>query len=372
MRKRLAILLALIVLGGLSYVALNTVWIKTAIHLESASATTSAPAQGSDAQRRRAPPVEVATAKPGTSTTDISAIGSLLSGESVEVTSETAGRIAAIQFDEGNEVKAGDVLVRLDDALATAELKDAEARLKLAQATYDRTQALQKSGAATRQAFDEAASSYGVARAATDLARTRVDKLSVRAPFDGVLGFRQVSVGAYVQAGTELVNLEKIDELKVAFSVPELYLAEIAPGQEVEVTVDAWPGTAFDGSIYAVNPQIDVNGRALQVRATLNNTERKLRPGLLARILVKGKDEAAVVLVPESAIVPRGGDTYVFRIENGKAVETAVTTGKRRDGMVEIVKGLQADAVVVTAGQARLKDGSEVEIVEAGTAAADG
>ncbi len=371
MRKRLAILLALVVLGGLSYLALNTVWLKTAIHLESASATTSAPA-GGDTARRRPPPVEVSSAKQGATSTDISAIGSLLSGESVEVTSETAGRIAVIQFEEGYEVKAGDVLVKLDDALATAELKDTEARLGLARATYERTQALQQSGAETRQAFDEAASNYGVARAATELARTRVDKLSVRAPFDGVLGFRQVSVGAYVQAGTELVNLEKIDELKVAFSVPELYLAQIAPSQEVQVTVDAYPGTVFEGTVYAVNPQIDVNGRALQVRATLNNSERRLRPGLLARILVKGKDQTAVVLVPESAIVPRAGETFVYRIENGKAFETPVTTGKRRDGLVEIVKGLQADAQVVTAGQARLRDGTAVDVVEAGGAAAGG
>lgn len=368
MGKRIAIIVALIALGVGSYFALNTVWLRSAVQMESAKAT-NAPAATGTPQQRRPAPVEVATAEPGMTSTDISAIGSLLSEESVEVTSESAGRVASILFEEGNEAKTGDVLVRLDDTLALAELKDAEARLSLAQSTYERTLGLQKSGAATKQAFDEAASNLEVAKATTELARTRMEKLAVKAPFDGVLGFRAVSVGAYVQAGTKLVNLEKIDELKVAFSVPELYLSEIGPGQRVDVAVDAWPDQTFEGSIYAINPQVDVNGRALQVRATLTNAERKLRPGLLARIVVKGKDQTKVVVVPESALVPRGDQTLVYRLENGKAVETPVTTGKRRGGAVEIIDGLAANTQIVTAGQARLRNGSEVEVVEAGAAA---
>ena len=362
MRKHIAIAAAFVLLGGISYYALNSgvVAIPVPGKSEAASQATGA---GDRRSQRRPAPVEVAEATQSVSATEILAVGSLMSDESVEVTSETAGRVQEILFKEGNRVKTGDVLVKLDDSLALAELKDAEARLGLAQATYERSRSLQKTGAVAKQSFDEALTNLEVAKAAVELARTRAEMLQVKAPFDGILGFRTVSVGAYVTAGSKLVNLEKIDELKVDFSVPEVFLAQLSPGQKVEVTVDALPGGIHEGTVYAINPHIDVNGRALQVRATLNNRDMELRPGLLARVIVKGKDEKQVVMVPESAIVARGGETLVYRLENGKAVETVVSTGKRRNGQVEILEGLKANTQVVTAGQARLKNGSEVEIV---------
>jgi membrane fusion protein (multidrug efflux system) len=362
MRKRIAIAAALVLLAGISFHALNSGVITVPIPGKSdASAQTTA---SNDRKAERRPiAVEVANATQSTSATEILAIGSLMSDESVEVTSETAGRVQEILFKEGNRVNSGDALVKLDDSLALAELKDAEARLGLAQATYERSRALQKTGAATKQAFDEALTNLEVAKAAVELARTRAAMMEVKAPFDGILGFRTVSVGAYVTAGSKLVNLEKIDELKVGFSVPEIFLSQVSPGQMVDVTVDAWPGEIYGGTVYAINPHIDVNGRALQVKARLENIDLKLRPGLLARVTVKGKDEKQVVMVPESAVVPRGGETLVYRLENGKAIETVVSIGRRRNGQVEILEGLKADMQVVTAGQARLKNGSAVEIV---------
>jgi membrane fusion protein (multidrug efflux system) len=362
MRKRITIAAALMLFAGVSFYALNSGDITIPVSGKSDVAAETTAGKDRKGQRRPAP-VEVASATKTVSATEILAIGSLMSDESVEVTSETAGRVEEILFAEGNRVNSGDVLVKLDDSLALAELKDAEARLGLAQATYNRSRGLQKTGAVTRQALDEALTNLEVAKAAVELARTRAAMMQVKAPFDGILGFRTVSVGAYVTAGTKLVNLEKIDELKVGFSVPEVFLAQLSPGQKVEVAVDAWPGEIYEGTIYAINPHIDVNGRALQVRASLDNNSMKLRPGLLARVIVKGKDEKQVMMVPESAIVPRGGDTLVYRLENGKAIETAVTIGRRRNGQVEILEGLKANAQVVTAGQSRLKNGSEVEIV---------
>jgi membrane fusion protein, multidrug efflux system len=364
MVKRILIVAALALLGVASFYALNRGIVRMSIIGKSdvAAQTTLRRDNGG---RQRPVPVEVASAEPAVSRTEILAIGSLISDESVEVTSEAAGRVKEILFEEGNAVKKGDVLVRLDDALAVAEVKDAEARLGLAQISYDRSRSLQESGAATKQSYDEALTNLEVAKAAVELARTRLAMLQANAPFDGILGFRTVSVGAYVTAGTKLVNLEKIDELKVEFSVPEVFLAQLSPGQKVEVTVDAWPGEVYEGTVYAINPHVDVNGRALQVRASLVNADMKLRPGLLARILVKGKDERQVVAIPESAIVPRGGETFVYRLENGRAIETPVQVGRRRNGMVEILKGLAPHAQVVTAGHARLKDGNEVEVVTA-------
>ena len=362
MVKRILIAGAFALLGGVSFYALNSGMVSFPIPGKTTASAQTAATSERRGQSRPAP-VEVADAKQSASVTEILAVGSLMSDESVEVTSEAAGRVEEILFEEGHQVKAGDVLVKLDESLMQAELKDAEARLELAEATYERNRSLQKTGAVAKQAFEEARTNLDVARAAVELARARSAMMQVKAPFDGVLGFRTVSAGAYVTAGSKLVNLEKIDELKVAFSVPEVFLTQVSPGQTVEVTVDARPGETYEGTVYAINPQVDVNGRALQVRARLNNTDLKLRPGLLARVIVKGQDEKQVVTVPESAIVPRGGETLVYRLENGKAVETLVTIGRRRNGQVEILEGLTANAQVVTAGQSRLKNGSEVEIV---------
>jgi membrane fusion protein (multidrug efflux system) len=369
MRKRLAIAAAFLLLGGLSFYALNSGIVT--VPIPGKSEAIEQPSRSEGRGDRRPLPVEIAQAKTSVLVTEILAVGSLMSDESVEVTSEAAGRVQEIHFEEGNRVKTGDVLVKLDDALAVAELKDAEARLDLAQAAYERSRSLQKTGAVAKQSFEEARTNLEVAKAAVELARIRAAMMEVKAPFDGILGFRTVSVGAYVTAGSKLVNLEKIDELKVAFSVAEVFLAQVTPGQKVEVTVDAWPGETYEGNIYAINPHVDVNGRALQVRARLSNSGMKLRPGLLARVIVKGKDEKQVVMVPESAIVPRGGETLVYRLENGKAIETAVTIGRRRNGEVEILQGLETDAQVVTAGHARLRNGSRVEIVTP-TGSADG
>lgn len=308
-------------------------------------------------------PVETAVARAISATTDIPAIGSIRSDEHVQIAPEVAGRIAEIRFQEGEPVKEGEVLVRLDDALAQAEVADAEARFNLAKANFDRADTLSKSRNIAERAYDEAKANFETSRAAVELARVRLAKHTIRAPFSGIVGIRPLSVGAYVSIGASLVNLEKIDVLKVDFKVPEIYLADVRVGQAVEVSVDALPGRTFPGEIYAVDPLVDVNGRALQVRARLKNPDHILRPGLFARIVVKGQREREVVLVPESAVVPRGGETFIYRIQEGKAVESKVTLGQRRQGEVEIVDGLAAGATIVTAGHQRLRNGSVVDVV---------
>jgi len=321
------------------------------------------PASPQGARGGPAVPVEVANAKPVTTTADIRSVGSLQSDESVQIAPEIAGRVAEIAFKEGDDVKAGDVLVRLDDALVRAEVADAEARHELAKSNLARANTLSKTGNVTERARDEAVAAFGTASAALELARVRLSKHVITAPFTGVVGLRRVSVGAYVAIGAPIVNLEKIDELKVDFKIPEIYLARVRIGQTIDVTVDALPDRSFTGRIYAIDPMVDVNGRALQIRARIANPDRLLRPGLFARIVIKGDSERQAVMVPESAVVPRGGESYVYRIEQGKAVETKVRLGERRAGAVEIVEGLPADATVVTAGHQRLRNGATVDVV---------
>ncbi|MFK8252582.1 efflux RND transporter periplasmic adaptor subunit [Ancylobacter terrae] len=355
------LVLVLVALGGAGIVAHRNGW--DAPVLAALKGPANAAPEPRLANARPVLPVEVATARQVTTTTDIRAVGSLQSDESVQLASEVAGRIAQINFREGQQVKAGDVLVKLDDALVTAAEAEIEARLSLAESNLARAQQLQKSGSGTARSLDEAVAERNTATALLNLQRVQLAKHAIAAPFDGVAGLRQVSVGAYIPVGTTLVNIEKIDQLKVDFKVPEVHLGSVASGQQVEITVDAMPGRAFTGTIYAIDPMIDVNGRALSVRARLPNADMALRPGLFVRVVVKGMAERTTVMVPEAAIVPRGQERYVWLLADGKVKEAKVTLGERRSGEVEIASGVPAGATVVTAGQGRLRAGASVEVV---------
>lgn len=318
------------------------------------------------APSRRAVPVEVATAIAAPPVREISAIGSILADEAVEIAAEQAGRVVAIGFEEGRPVELGQELFKLDDSLLVAEEGEAEARSALAEANYQRAQSLSKSGSGTQRSLDEASAERLTANALLHLLRSRIDKTSIKAPFAGVAGLRSISVGAYVEPGDALTRVEKIDVVKVEFTVPERNLGDVAPGQSVTVTVDAFPGRRFSGEIYAIDPQVDVSGRALRVRARIDNTDFGLRPGLFARVAVVGEQEGTVVMVPEGSIVPKAGENFIFKVADGAAVEAAVTLGQRAEGLVEVLSGVAEGDAVVVAGQQRLRDGMAVDIVEVG------
>ncbi|GLK85076.1 efflux RND transporter periplasmic adaptor subunit [Ancylobacter defluvii] len=358
MRRVTGLLLCLAVLAGAGMLAHRQGWIAGGLSAVKGEAR-AAP------EARQAPriPVEVAVARQEQVTSDIRSIGTLQSDESVKVASEVAGRIERLAFKEGEQVQTGAVLVQLDAALVKASLEESEARLELAKANYDRAQRLQQSGSGTARALDEAKAELNTASALIDSQRVQISKHTISAPFDGVVGLRSVSVGAYIPIGTALVNLEKIDVLKVDFKVPEIFLRQIGPGQNVEIAVDAMPDRSFTGTIYAIDPMVDVNGRSISVRANLPNPDLVLRPGLFVRVVVKGLDSRPTVFVPESAIVPRGQERFVWLVADGKAKETKVELGRRRAGEVEILKGVAVDASVVVAGQGRLRNGATVEVV---------
>jgi membrane fusion protein, multidrug efflux system len=323
---------------------------------------------GGQRPNRGPSPVETARAASSQLSDDISAIGTLLADESVAIAPETSGRIARILFEDGASVTQGTPLFQLDPDLAQSDLAEAKARLKLAEANYARNQKLRKSGNVAESAYEEALSARDVARVAVESAEVRLAKLTISAPFSGTLGFRAVSEGAYVTAGTPLVQLDKVDRLQVSFSVPELQQAALAEAKAVELAADALPGEVFTAAISALNPSIDVNGRALQVRGVLDNSALKLRPGLLVRVTVKGPARDAV-MIPESAIVQRGQGALVYVVAENKVKELRVSLGKRMDGKVEVREGVAAGDMVVIAGNSRLRDGAEVEVVSAAAAA---
>ncbi|MFN0190914.1 MAG: efflux RND transporter periplasmic adaptor subunit [Aestuariivirga sp.] len=316
-------------------------------------------------QGRRGPsPVELAGATTRTLSDDISAIGTLLSDESVDIATETNGRVVEILFADGAEVKRGDVLFKLDDALALAELGDAKARRELAQTISTRNATLAKSRNVSQTVADQARTDLALAESAVALAEVQLSKLTIRAPFDGRLGFRSISEGAYVQAGSPLVHLEKIDKLKAAFSIPELYLTRLEIGQTVSVATDAAPSESVDAVITAIDPLVDEASRSIRVRASFDNSTARMRPGMLARIAIKGQAREAV-MVPEAAIVPKAGSAALFVADGEKARSVTVKTGRRIDGLVEIVDGLSGAEQVVVAGANRLQDGAAIAVTPA-------
>jgi len=290
----------------------------------------------------------------------VSAVGNLRSQDSVILRSEIAGRIREIGFSEGGRVQQGQVLVRLDDAVTRAELQQAQANLSLARSQYKRAQELSAQGFISHQARDEAASQLQIQQAAVALAQARLDKTVIAAPFDGLIGLRNLSVGDVVAAGDELVPLESIDPLNVDFRIPEQYLAQVVVGATLSVQFDALPGLVRQGEVKAMSPLVDVGGRSILLRASIPNTDAVLRPGMFARVQLRFSDGEAL-LIPEAALAPSGRAQYVYRVRDGQAQRLEVQIGQRRDGWVEILSGLEAGAQVVVSGLQKVRDGARVQ-----------
>ena len=334
---------------------------------EAERATQTAAAQESPA----ATAVEAATVEIGPVIDAMTVTGTLRSDEDAFISTEIAGRVNGVHFTEGEAVEQGDLLFTLDDAINRAEVATAKANLELSRRNSDRAVELLQRNAGTERARDETRAQLAINEAEVNLARTRLDKTRITAPFDGVVGLRRVSVGAYVTPGQDLVNLEDIDPIKVDFRVPERFLSAIRVGLPIEAKVEAWPDRTFEGEVYAIDPQIDAGGRSIAVRATIDNPDRLLRPGLFAtvRLILESRDEA--LLVPEEAILAQGDGQYVYRVEEGVARLTEIRLGGRRVGQAEIRSGLEAGDVVVTAGQMKLSDGAPVRVIDAGAPADD-
>jgi membrane fusion protein (multidrug efflux system) len=295
----------------------------------------------------------------------ITAVGSLRSDESVVIRPEIAGRVAEILFSEGSRVARGAPLIRFDASVQRAELAQSEANLSLSQSKLERALDLQKTGFISSQARDEADNNFRVAKAAHELSAAKLTKLEIRAPFSGIVGLRQISIGDYVKDGQDMVNLEGVDPLKVDFKVPEIYLKQVRVGQGLQIALDAFPNQDFEGRVFAINPLVDSNGRSIVIRAVVKNGEARLRPGMFARVRLLLSESRDSLTVPEQALFPVGDDKYVFRIVDGRAQRVKIDIGQRREGQVEVEAGLNLDDLVVTAGQLKLRDGITVKVVEA-------
>lgn len=309
-------------------------------------------------------PVVVTKAQRATVVEHIEAVGSLRANESTVISPELSGRIEGIAFQEGQHVIVGERLLSLDGELYQAEVAQARASLELSKANYERAKELLARRAGSVTARDEALAQRRVDEARLALAETRLAKMTITAPFNGIIGLRAVSLGDYVVPGQHIVTLVDTNPIKVDFRLPEIYLSALREGQKIKVNIDALPGETFTGKVYAIDPVIDINGRAVQLRARLANPGGRLQPGLFARVDLAVDWRRDAVVIDESALVARETGEFVYQIETGRARLMPVTVGVRRVGEVEIVEGLAPGATVVIAGHQRLDDDSRVKIVE--------
>lgn len=310
-------------------------------------------------------PVRAQAARVAPAVDDASAVGSLRADEAIVIRPEIAGRIERIGFGEGQAVKKGDLLVLIDAAELRAVLASSTAQAKLEGQRLERAEDLFRKKFISEQGLDETRSNHARALAKQREDEAKLAKATVRAPFSGVAGLRQVSQGAWLAAGTDIARLEKIDQLKLDFRMPEVFLGKLKTGQVVRVAVDAFPGSAFTGAIFAIEPAVDEQTRTVLVRARIENTGLKLRPGMFARVVLQLGTRAEAVWAPEQAIVPRGRDNFLFRIVDGKAEQIKVQLGVRTVGEVEILKGINAGDLIVTEGAERIRPGSSVSVLEA-------
>jgi len=295
----------------------------------------------------------------------IAAVGSLRSDETVILRPEIAGRVAQIHFKEGERVAKDAILLKLDDSVQQADLDRARANLKLSKTKHERAIDLRKRGFLSSQALDESENSLKVAQADAELMEARSSKATIRAPFAGTIGLRQIRVGDYVKEGQDIVNLESLDPLKVDFRVPELALSLLRDGQTLQLALDAIPDRVYDGRVYAINTLIDANGRAVVIRAQVPNRDGRLRPGMFARVRLFTSGSKESIVVPEESLFPVGDDKYVYKVVDNKAQRQKIEIGARRDGKVEVLNGLVPTDVVVTAGVIKLREGAAVQIANA-------
>jgi membrane fusion protein (multidrug efflux system) len=304
--------------------------------------------------------VDVVTVRAQALPQSFETVASLRAEESVSLKPEVAGKIEGIGFTEGEPVGRGQVLFQLDGALVRADLNEANANLQNSQRAYARAKELSAKQLIARSDLDKAQAQLAVDQARAASARTRVDKMVIRAPFAGVAGLRKANVGDYVDTGQDLVDLVKLDTLELDLRAPEVVLSQLQVGQDVVFGVDAFREERFKATVVAIAPTVDAGGRSVSLRARFANPEGKLRPGMSARVRITLATSGKALVVPEQAVVPMGEQKNVYTVVQGKAKLVPVTLGERQPGVVEVTSGLKDGDVVIISGLQKIGDGAPV------------
>jgi membrane fusion protein (multidrug efflux system) len=308
-------------------------------------------------------PVELAAAESGMIRERIEAVGSTLARQAVDIVPLSSGRVAEIAFTPGERVEQGAVLVRLDDQAERADVAEAQANLREAELALERAQKLRTNNTVAQATVDELEAAYLGAKARLDGAEKQLADRTVRAPFAGVVGIRRIDIGARVDDDTVLTTLDDLVEIEIEFSVPEIFFGRVRPDQMIQATSTAYPGRTFAGNVATIDSRIEQVSRAFRVRAVLPNPDLELPAGMFMHVSVV-LEERPAVLIPEQAVLAEGDSTFVFAVQDGRALRRKVRLGQREAGTVEVLDGLAAGETVVRAGLQRLRDGAQIRVPE--------
>lgn len=295
----------------------------------------------------------------------VEALGTTKANETVVITADTAEKVTAIHFDDGQQVKQGELLVTLDKGEEEAALGAAQAALSEAQSSYQRAKGLQDNSALSKGTLQERLAELKQSEAGIEEINARLEKRDITAPFDGVLGLREVSVGALVQPGDMITTIDDLSQIKVDFDVPAVYLPTLRTGMPVTGNVEAYGDREFQGTVRTINTQVDPVTRTIKVRAVVPNTDGSLKPGLLMSITLL-KNQRQALLIPEEALIKRAADNYVYRVvrQDGKTIaqQQKIEIGARQPGVVEVLSGVSEGDQIVTHGIIKISDGAEISI----------
>lgn len=296
----------------------------------------------------------------------LGSVGTLQSFQGITVRSEIEGRIVKVPFESGTPVKAGEVLVEMDTATETAQLRSYEATARLTELNLQRARELRQTNANTQADLDANEAAYLQAQANIEATKATLAKKRIVAPFDGRIGIRQVNIGQFLNKGDALATLESADPIYADFALPQQNIAQVTVGLPVKVIVDAFPDRQFDGKIEAIDPRITDTTRNLRIRATLPNKDETLHPGMFARVDVVLPGDTEVMVLPATSVVysPYGDSVYVVGTKDGAmvAMQRWVKVGPKRGDLISILEGLQEGDEVVTIGQSKLRPGSLLKV----------
>lgn len=310
--------------------------------------------------------VEVARVKLEPFAREITVTGSLRANKGIIVRPEIAGRITDKYFTSGQLVKAGTPLIQINKSILTAQLRQDQASLILAKQNYDRGVKLSKTHYISKADMDDLTSKLNEADAQVGQDQASLDQSLIRAPFAGRLGLSLVELGDYIDVGQDIVSLQAIDPIEIEFSVPEVYLSNLVIGEEVKVISASYPNEIFRGKIYAIDATINLNSRSILARATLPNPNNKLLPGGFAQVKLNLTNNMTALIIPQVAAIYDAGQAFVYKIVGNKVYKTRVILGERDHENVIVRSGLNANDLIVTAGQLNIEDGSMVKFVAQG------
>jgi membrane fusion protein (multidrug efflux system) len=306
-------------------------------------------------------PVEIANVKTQSVADKFEAVGTIEAIEGVTIVSEIDASVISLPFEEGSFIKKGDLIAQLDDSQLSAEVNRTEALYNQSKASYKRIKSIVDQNAGTPQDLDDALANLKVAEANYELAKARLSKTRIVAPFDGIIGTRKVSVGAFLRTGQEITELANLNEIRVSFSAPERFLSQLKRNAEVTVSSSVFPNNENKGKIMAIEPILDSQTRNVNVVARVQNPGQKFRPGMSANVSVVLNERPNALTIPNEAVFANGDQSFVFVVKKDSSVSAApVTLGLQTARIVEVLSGLKDGMQVVTAGHQKLFEGAKV------------